>query len=317
MLKAARRVERKPKDPEGRMSLADHLRELRNRLAVAVIAITVVTVVAMFFAKDIMNVLTDPLPKCIQLEGEDGTGGRCAVLTQDGLTSPFTTYVKVSLLAGVTIASPIWLHQLWAFIAPGLHTHEKRYSRAVVAVGAPLFVTGVYFAYWMLPRAIPVLLSFTADEAQNLVSVSDILDITVRMAIAFGFAFELPLILVLLNFGGAVSGKRMLGWWRGMVMGIALFSAAVTPTDPMSMIALAVPVTALYFLATGISLANDMRRGRRDPDAGLSDDEASQLDLTPEDIGAPDDVGPQRPPGGPRNGGPRRTNGYDGYDDAT
>lgn len=309
MLKAARKGEKK--DPEGRMSLADHLRELRNRLAVAVGAVTVVTVVAMFFAKDIMNVLTEPLPKCLQHDGPDTTGGSCAVLTQEGLTSPFTTYIKVSLLAGVTIASPVWLHQMWAFIAPGLHSQEKRYSRAVVAVGAPLFLTGVYFAYWMLPRAIPVLLSFTADDAQNLVSVADILDITVRMAIAFGFAFELPLILVLLNFGGAVSGKRMLGWWRGMVMGIALFSAAVTPTDPMSMIALAVPVTGLYFLATGIALLNDMRRRRRNTDPQLGDDEASELDLTPEAIEAPGRIGPPR--SGESDDRPR-TN---GYDDAT
>ncbi|WP_258038765.1 twin-arginine translocase subunit TatC [Streptomyces sp. SM12] len=315
MLKAARKGdqeqdERKVRDPEGRMSLVDHLRELRNRLAVAVLAIVVVTVVAMFFAKDIMNVLTEPLPKCLQLTSPDGDadGPRCAVLTQDGLTSPFTTYIKVSLLAGLVFAAPVWLHQLWAFIAPGLHQNEKRYSRAVVAFGAPLFAVGVYFAYWLLPRAIPVLLSFTADDAQNLVSVSDILDITVRMAVAFGFAFELPLILVLLNFGGVVTGRRLLGWWRGMVMGITLFSAAVTPTDPMSMIALAVPITGLYFVATGIALLNDLRRRRRQP-AELGDDEASDLDLTPEPIDAPGRIAPPR---SPQNGeGPPRSGGYD------
>ncbi|GAA1929064.1 twin-arginine translocase subunit TatC [Streptomyces sodiiphilus] len=307
MLKSART--KKDKDPEGRMPLAEHLRELRNRLAVAVLAIVVVTVVALFFAKSIMNFLTEPLPKCLQHEDVSPTGGSCARLTMDGLTSPFTTYIKVSLLAGLVIASPVWLHQAWAFMAPGLHRNEKKYTRAVVAVGAPLFLTGAYFAYWLLPRAIPVLLSFTADDAENLVSVDNILDITVRMAIAFGFAFELPLILVLLNFGGVVSGKRMLGWWRGMVVGIAVFSAMVTPTDPMSMVALAVPITALYFVATGISLVNDFRRRRNDPDASLSDDEASDLDLTPSAIGPTGGVTPSADDDGP----PRRN----GYDDAT
>ncbi|NJQ06364.1 twin-arginine translocase subunit TatC [Streptomyces lonarensis] len=308
MLKAARngdqRKEKPQRDPEGRMSLVEHLRELRNRLAIGVLAIFVVTVVAMFFAKDIMALLTDPLPNC--LEEEPGSG-RCADLVQQGLTSPFTTYVKVSLFTGLVLASPVWLYQLWAFIAPGLHQNEKRYSAAVVAFGAPLFLTGVYVAHWLLPRAIPVLLQFTPDNAGNLVTVSDLLDITVRLAIAFGFAFELPLVLVMLNLGGVVSGRRMLGWWRGMVMGIAIFAAIVTPTDPMSMLALAVPVTALYFVATGIALLNDRRRGRA---AGpeLSDDEASDLDLTPEPIDAPGRVTPPRSPG---DGGPRRGGGFD------
>ncbi|MFB4195693.1 twin-arginine translocase subunit TatC [Streptomyces carpaticus] len=299
MLKAARK---KAKDPEGRMPLTEHLRELRNRLAISVLAVVVITVVALFFAKSIMNFITEPLPQCIELEDADPTGNRCATLTQAGLTSPFATYIKVSLMVGFVLASPVWLYQAWGFMAPGLHKNEKKYTRAVVAVGVPLFLFGAYFAYWLLPRAIPVLLSFSADGAENLVSVDDILDITVRMAIAFGFAFELPLVLVMLNFGGVVSGKRMLGWWRGMVVGIAIFAAAITPTDIMSMIALQVPVTGLYFLATGIALINDYRRRRNDPEARLGDDEASNLDLTPSRIDGPEDIG--RP-------------GRGGYDDAT
>ncbi|GAA2373557.1 MULTISPECIES: twin-arginine translocase subunit TatC [Streptomyces] len=299
MPKAARK---KAKDPEGRMPLTEHLRELRNRLAISVLAVVVITIVALFFAKSIMNFITEPLPQCIELEDADPAGNRCATLTQAGLTSPFATYIKVSLMVGFVLASPVWLYQAWGFMAPGLHKNEKKYTRAVVAVGVPLFLFGAYFAYWLLPRAIPVLLSFSADGAENLVSVDDILDITVRMAVAFGFAFELPLVLVMLNFGGVVSGKRMLGWWRGMVVGIAIFAAAITPTDLMSMIALQVPVTGLYFLATGIALLNDYRRRRNDPEAQLGDDEASDLDLTPSSIDGPEDIG--RP-------------GRGGYDDAT
>ncbi|MCK1814111.1 twin-arginine translocase subunit TatC [Streptomyces sp. XM4011] len=284
------------------MPLTEHLRELRNRLAISVLAVVVITIVALFFAKSIMNFITEPLPQCIELEDADPAGNRCATLTQAGLTSPFATYIKVSLMVGFVLASPVWLYQAWGFMAPGLHKNEKKYTRAVVAVGVPLFLFGAYFAYWLLPRAIPVLLSFSADGAENLVSVDDILDITVRMAVAFGFAFELPLVLVMLNFGGVVSGKRMLGWWRGMVVGIAIFAAAITPTDLMSMIALQVPVTGLYFLATGIALLNDYRRRRNDPEAQLGDDEASDLDLTPSSIDGPEDIG--RP-------------GRGGYDDAT
>ncbi|MDT0305974.1 twin-arginine translocase subunit TatC [Streptomyces sp. DSM 44917] len=259
------------------MPLTEHLRELRNRLAISVAAVLVITIGAMFFARDIMEFLIDPVPVC----GEEGRETRCATVNQQGITSPFATYFRVSLLVGMVAAAPVWLYQAWAFVAPGLHKHEKKYSRAVVGVGVPLFVGGVAFAYWLLPRAIPVLLGFSADEVTNFVSVEEILDLTVRMALAFGLSFELPLLLVLLNMGGLVSGKRMLSWWRWMVVGIAVFAAAITPTDMMSMVALQVPVTGLYFIACGIAVLNDRRRGRSDPDRDLDDDEASDLDLTP------------------------------------
>ncbi|GAA3882162.1 twin-arginine translocase subunit TatC [Streptomyces sedi] len=302
MLKTARKP---PRDPEGRMPLTEHLRELRNRLGKAALAVVIVAVVAAFFAKDIMDFLTEPVPICDagDPEAEDK---RCAVLSQTGLLVPFGTYVRVALLVGLIVASPVWLYQFWAFIAPGLHKHEKKYSRAVVGVGVPLFLTGTYFAYWLLPRAIPVMLSFSADDAQNFVSVEEVLDITVRLALAFGISFELPLLLVLLNLGGVITGKRMISWWRWMVMGIAVFAAAITPTDLLSMIALQVPVTGLYFLACGIALLNDRRRARRDPNAGLSDDEASDLDLTPEAVGPAQRLDDDHD---------RRVNGYD--DDAT
>ncbi|SOD61465.1 sec-independent protein translocase protein TatC [Streptomyces zhaozhouensis] len=303
MLKTARKP---PKDPEGRMPLTEHLRELRNRLGKAALAVVIVAIVAAFFAKDIMGFLTDPVPICEYSASEEAREKRCAVLAQNGLLAPFGTYIRVSLLVGLIVASPVWLYQFWAFIAPGLHKNEKKYSRAVVGVGVPLFLTGTYFAYWLLPRAIPVMLSFSADESQNFVTVEEVLDITVRLALAFGISFELPLLLVLLNLGGVITGKRMLSWWRWMVMGIAVFAAAITPTDLLSMIALQIPVTGLYFLACGIALLNDRRRARRDPNAGLSDDEASDLDLTPEAVGPAQRLD---------DDGDRRVNGYD--DDAT
>lgn len=301
---------KKVKDPEGRMPLTEHLRELRNRLGISVASVLAVTIVAMFFAKDIMDFLTDQVPRCDPEEAANGTARNCALLQQHGLTAPFATYFRVSLLAGLIAASPIWLYQAWAFIAPGLHRNEKKYTRAVVSVGVPLFCAGVYFAYWLLPRATRMLLSFAADDATNVVTVEQVLDITIRLALAFGLSFELPLVLVLLNFGGVVSGRRMLSWWRWMVVGIAVFAAAITPTDLMSMVALQVPVTALYFIACGIAVLHDYRKGRgarREPE--LSDDEAAPLDLTPEEIEPPERVGSSSH----EEGGQR----LNGFDDAT
>ncbi|MGC9537981.1 twin-arginine translocase subunit TatC [Streptomyces sp. UG1] len=305
MLKSARK---KPRDPEGRMPLVEHLRELRNRLVKALLAIVPLTILALFFAKDIAEFISAPVPTCASESEAAAQAGRCAVLSQVGLTSPFSTYMKVSLMAALVAAAPVWLYQLWAFVAPGLHRHEKKYALSVVGIGTPLFLLGAYLAHWILPFAVKTLLGFSISGSVNYITVDDMIDISVKMTLAFGLAFQLPIVLALLNIGGVLSGQRMLGWWRPMVMIIAVFSAVVTPTDPMSMIALAVPMTALYFGAVIFSLINDRRRGRaQGPE--LSDDEASDLDLTPEDIGEVEAV--PAPRALPEQASAERVNGYD------
>ncbi|MDQ1011799.1 sec-independent protein translocase protein TatC [Streptomyces sp. V4I23] len=317
MLKSARSNE-KEKDPEGRMPLADHLRELRNRLAKAMLAIIIASAVAVAYSQELMEFLTSPVPEC----GNDGpkTGGVCATVVYTDLLSPFTTTVKVVLMAGIVVSCPIWLYQLWAFVAPGLHKNEKKYSYYFAAAAAPLFALGVYFAYLIMPVSMKVLLSITPAPAENLLSVDKILDFTVRMVLIFGFSFELPLLLIMLNLTGIVTGRRMLGWWRGAVMGIFVFGAIATPsTDPLGMVALSGPIILLYFVAVGFSLLNDRRRHRNDPDAGLDDDEASHLDLTPSEIGEIETVPASRAlpeqATGDADGG--RSNRLNGYDDVT
>ncbi|KPI30014.1 twin-arginine translocase subunit TatC [Streptomyces sp. NPDC048253] len=316
MLKPARKQE---KDPEGRMPLADHLRELRNRLAKAMLAIVVVTVVAAFFYNDIINFLTKPILDSVgcgktfeeiasQLNSGDSTN-KCASITINGLLAPFTLALQVSLMAGVVFASPVWLYQLWAFIAPGLHNHERKYAYAFVGLGAPLFLGGGYFAYAVLPTTAKVLIDFTPGGVSNLLPLDDLLQLVTRMVIVFGLSFELPLLLVFLNLTGMVTGKRMLGWWRAMIIGITVFAAVATPsTDPISMLALAGPIWILYFGATAFSLLNDRRRRRRDA-LGPADDEASELDLSPEDIGEVESVTASRAL--PEQSTTERVNGYD------
>ncbi|MFE1444201.1 twin-arginine translocase subunit TatC [Streptomyces sp. NPDC058739] len=281
-------------DAEGRMSLAEHLRELRNRLLKSVVGILVVTIVAAVFYKDLIDFLLRPILDSVGCEGgslkQADTEG-CADMTVNGLIAPFSIALKVSLMSGVVLASPIWLYQLWAFLAPGLHAHERKYALSFVGAGVPLFLGGAVLAYLILPQTASVLLDFTPDSTKNLLPVDDYLDLITRMVIVFGLAFELPLLLVLLNLTGALSGRRLAGWWRGMVMGITVFSAIATPTgDPLTMLTLAVPITLLYLVALCFCLLNDRRRARNDPDAGLGDDEASSLDLTPGSIGDSADV---------------------------
>ncbi|MFF0365456.1 twin-arginine translocase subunit TatC [Streptomyces fungicidicus] len=287
MLKSARKQER---DPEGRMPLAEHLRELRNRLAKALLGIVLVTVVAAFFYNNIINFFTEPVLKSVGCKQSFEELARldksepCAQITINGLLTPFTLALKVSLMAGVVLASPVWLYQLWAFVAPGLHRHERKYAYAFVATGFPLFLGGAYFAYAVLPTTAEVLITFTPFGVDNLLPLDDLLDLVTRMVVVFGLSFELPLLLIMLNFTGVLSGKRMLGWWRGMIMGITLFAAIATPsTDPLTMMALAGPIWVLYFGAVAVALLNDRRKSRLEA-MGPGDDEASELDLTPDDI---------------------------------
>ncbi|MFJ8156759.1 twin-arginine translocase subunit TatC [Streptomyces sp. NPDC094468] len=311
MPKSARKQER---DPEGRMPLGDHLRELRNRLAKAMLAIVVVTVVAAFFYNDIINFLTRPVLDSVGCEQAFGELARstsdshpCAQITINGLLAPFTLALQVSLMAGVVFASPVWLYQLWAFVAPGLHRNEKKYAYAFVATGVPLFFGGAFFAYKVLPTTAKVLLQFTPHKVSNLLPLDDLLQLVTRMVIVFGLSFELPLLLVMLNLTGIVTGARMLGWWRAMILGITVFAAVATPsTDPLSMLALAGPIWVLYFGAVLFSLLNDRRKRRREAE-GPDDDEASDLDLTPDDIGEVETVSASRT----RPGAPERVNGYD------
>ncbi len=298
------------------MPLAEHLRELRNRLAKALLAIVVVTVVAAFFYQEIINILTEPILKSVGCEKSFGELAQaeagsepCAQITINGLLGPFTLALKVSLTAGVVLASPVWLYQLWAFVAPGLHRSEKKYAYAFVATGAPLFLIGAYFAYAVLPTSAKVLIEFTPSDVDNLLPLDELLDLVTRMVLVFGLSFELPLLLVMLNFTGVLTGRRMLGWWRAMIMGITLFAAIATPsTDPLTMLMLAGPIWVLYFGAVTVSLLNDRRKARREalePD----DDEASDLDLTPEDIGEVEAVTTARAL--PEQATKDRVNGYD------
>ncbi|WP_328623944.1 twin-arginine translocase subunit TatC [Streptomyces sp. NBC_00353] len=246
------------------MTLGGHLRELRNRLLKAVGAILLVTVVAALFYKQLIGFLIDPLPGCTpsQLVGTT-VAGHCGLISINGLLSPFTLALKVSITAGVVVASPVWLYQLWAFVAPGLYRSEKKYTLAVLGVGVPLFLSGAAVTYWLLPTTARVLISFTPDTATNLLPVDDFLNLATRMVLVFGLSFELPLILVLLNLGGIVSARRMTGWWRGMFMGITVFAAVATPsTDPLSMLLLAAPIALLYLAACAVAWFNDLRRGR-------------------------------------------------------
>ena len=249
----------------GRMPLMEHFRELRKRVFRAAAFIASGSLIGFIFYAKIVDKLAQPI---CDLHKAQATGSSsCGVLYINGVLGPINLQIRVALLTGVILSAPFWLYQIWAFIAPGLHRKERRYSVAFVCVAVPFFGGGAYLGYRLLPTAVKVLLGFTPHSLNNLVKFDDYLDFVLRLIFVFGAAFELPVFLVALNLIGAVSGRSILKPWRFAIFGITFFAAAFTPTaDPITMMILAVPLYILYFMAGGIALLNDRRKSRRKVD---------------------------------------------------
>jgi sec-independent protein translocase protein TatC len=188
----------------------------------------------------------------------------------------------------VVLGSPYWLYQIWAFVVPGLHAHERRWTRVFAAVAGPLFLLGVATGYYVLPKGIEVLIGFTPEALQNLVEFGDYFRFLTRMLLVFGVAFEIPLFVVMLSLAGIVSGKALGEFRPWIVVGTFVFAAVATPsTDPFSMLMLALPMTLLFLLSEGIARLIDRRRRRlaaAEGLAGLGDDVASPLRYEREEV---------------------------------
>lgn len=247
---------------DARMPILEHLRELRKRTFRAAIAIIIGSIVGWYFYNDIITKLA--LPVCDLKAAQQSGATHCGALYINGVLGPLNLQIKVALLAGVIVSAPLWLYQLWAFIAPGLHRKEKRNSILFLVAATPFFAIGAALGYFVLPIAIKVLFGFTPNSLSNLVKFDDYLDFVMRIILLFGLAFELPIFLVTFNLIGFLRGETILRPWRIWVFCIALFTAAFTPTgDPFTMLLLTLPLCALYFMAGGIALLVDKRRDKR------------------------------------------------------
>ena len=256
--------------PGGRMPLLDHFRELRARVVKSALAIALGSLIGWFYYNEIITKLAEPV--CDLRAAQESGAARCGALYINGVLGPLNLQIKVAILSGIIITAPLWLYQLWAFIAPALHRKEKRNSILFFVAATPFFGVGAYLGYSILPIAVRVLFGFTPTSLANLVKFDDYLDFVMRAILLFGIAFELPVFLVTFNLIGFLSGKAILKPWRIWVFAICLFVAGFTPSaDPLSMLALALPLILLYLLAGGIALLNDRRRDRRSRAADLLD----------------------------------------------
>ena len=248
-----------------KMPLLEHLREFRKRVVRSASAISLAALIGWFFYNEIITKLAEPV--CDLAAAQRTNSNTCGSLYINGVLGPLNLQIKVALLTGVILAAPIWLYQLWAFIAPALHRKEKRNSIFFFVAATPFFAAGTYLGYSILPVAIKVLFGFTPESLTNLVKFDDYLDFVMRAILLFGIAFELPVFLVTFNLIGFLSGAAILRPWRIWVFCIVLFVAGFTPSaDPLSMILLAVPLILLYLLSGLFALWNDRRRAKKEID---------------------------------------------------
>jgi sec-independent protein translocase protein TatC len=249
----------------GRMPLLDHLRELRKRIMRSALAISLFAILGWYFYNDIVVQLASPI--CDLRAAQEQGKQYCGALYISGVLGPLNLQIKVALLTGIIVGAPVWLFQLWSFIAPGLHKKERRNSIFFIVAATPFFAVGAYLGYAILPTAVKVLFGFTPETLTNLVKFDDYLDFVLRIILLFGLAFELPVFLTSLNLIGFLRGTTILRPWRIWVFSIVLFTAAFTPTpDPLTMALLALPLIALYLLAGLFAVLNDKRRDRKNPD---------------------------------------------------
>ncbi|MET4782534.1 twin-arginine translocase subunit TatC [Glaciihabitans sp. UYNi722] len=242
---------------ESRMSLGQHLVELRKRLFISAIAVVVLSVGGWIVAPYVLEAIREPVKIM-------ASGNHNATLNYSGIGAAFDVKLQVALTVGAVASSPIWLYQILAFLVPGLTKKEKRYTLGFLFTAIPLFLLGCAAGWYVFPHIVQVLGSFVPNQDASIIEAKDYLGFVLKLVLAVGIAFVLPVFLVLLNFIGILSGKSIIKSWRWAILVIFVFCAVATPSaDIGSMFLLAVPMIVLYLIAAGIALWHDRIAAKR------------------------------------------------------
>ncbi len=271
-------------NPEARMSLMEHIRELRNRVVKIAVVLTVGSIIGWFLYPHVWHFIEQPycrLPgRSRSIPGVAGSG-KCELFVT-GIFDAFFLRLQIAIVTGVILSCPVWLYQLWAFIAPGLYRRERRWAYYFAGAAVPLFVVGGTIAYFAMTRGLHFLLSLVPPGVTPLITINTYLSYAGAMLAIFGIAFELPLLFVLLNLAGVLTHERFRKWRRMIIFGVFAFAAIFTPSpDPISMLLLAIPCLVLVEAAEVFAWIHDRRKARHGSlqFPGLTDDEVAQYGL--------------------------------------
>jgi len=240
------------------MTLGQHLVELRKRLGIIGASVVLGAIGGWFLADPVWAALSEPVMEIARQQGRD------ADINYTSVTEAFDTKVAIALVLGLVMAAPVWLYQIWAFFVPALMRKERRYALGFLAAAIPLFFAGVTAGWLVLPNIVILLTSFAPDQSSTLLTAKMYLDFALKLVVATGVGFVLPVFLVLLNFIGVLSAHAIIHGWRWAIVLIALFTALATPAaDVVSMVLLAIPMVFLYFVAAGITWLHDKRAAKK------------------------------------------------------
>ncbi|MFT4258378.1 twin-arginine translocase subunit TatC [Microbacterium sp.] len=240
-----------------RMPLSSHLKEARTRAVRATIALLVGIALGYVLSDTVLEVLRTPITALAE--------SRTASLNYDSVTGAFDLKLKIALFTGIALSSPVWMYELLAFLAPGLNRREKKYTFGFLAAALPLFASGCVAGFALFPHMVELLAGFASSEDTTLLQASYYVDFVLKIVLATGVAFAMPVFIVVLNLLGVLSARTIARSWRIVVVVIVLFSAMVTPAaDVLSMFLIAVPMTLLFGAALLIAWWHDRARARKE-----------------------------------------------------
>nr|WP_232328310.1 twin-arginine translocase subunit TatC [Kibdelosporangium sp. MJ126-NF4]CEL20428.1 Twin-arginine translocation protein TatC [Kibdelosporangium sp. MJ126-NF4]CTQ97653.1 Twin-arginine translocation protein TatC [Kibdelosporangium sp. MJ126-NF4] len=321
-----RRARRRKHNPDGTMSLRDHLYDLRHRLTLAIAFIAIGAIFGYIWWSwqiwpngSLSKIMLEPY---CSLPAKARPPGECTLLQ----TTPFEGFLvrmKVGLGAGAVLTSPLWLYQIWAFIAPGLYNKERKFARRFVLFASLLFIAGALLAYYVVPQGLEVVVGFGGDVFTTFFKANEYFSFILVMLLIFGVSFELPLVIIMLNQTGVLSYEKLKSWRRGFFFGLFVFAAIATPgTDPFSMLALSLAMCVLFEASVQVARVHDKRKARRELGAEedyskLGDDDVSPLKM---DTHSDEDNQPSPTPATPPPASSQerpQDKPYTGYDDVT
>lgn len=252
----------KVKTPDDRMTLTEHLAELRTRIIRSLLAVVIGIIVLIAFYDQVLRFITKPYVRLCESKPELGCSGKLGFL---GPLEGLSTRLSICTYGGIILALPVIMWQIWRFVVPALHAKEKKYAIPFVASSVGLFVLGGAIAYWTLTPALDFLISWAGDDVQANFQVSKYVSLFGLMIAAFGIAFEFPVLLVFLQLVGVLSPQTLMKQWRYAIVVIFVIAAVITPSgDPYSMMALAGPMTVFYAISILIGRVAQKRKHARE-----------------------------------------------------